>query len=209
MNSSRARGPARSISLLVAVCLIAFGGSASLVHVAKAGHMKDWKHDHSSKGVPPRPSGLAGLNKVFGQRCNNEANDARSWWPHGDYTDGGPTYVYYHSYLARNIGHNVRNHINAAHNDGALYPGIGGYNCRLIAGSTSWSVHSWGAAVDTNWQRNPRYQDFWNGKGADGVDHGRYIPDVWRGSSPGHRFFWGLNWDSAPDPMHFQYVTNY
>jgi hypothetical protein len=31
---------------------------------------------------------------------------------------------------------------------------------------------------------------------------------VWRGPSPGHRFYWGLNW-SNPDPMHFQYVTNY
>ena len=51
-------------------------------------------------------------------------------------------------YLARNIGFNIRNHINAAHLDEALYPGIGGYNCRLIDGSTSWSVHSWGAAVE-------------------------------------------------------------
>ena len=65
--------------------------------------------------------------------------------------------VEYHTYLARNIGFNIRNHINAAHRDGALYPGIGAYNCRLIDGSTSWSVHL-GAAVDTNWQRNPRYQ---------------------------------------------------
>ena len=98
---------------------------------------------------------------------------------------------------------------NAAHRDGALYPGIGGYNCRLIAGSTSWSVHSWGAAIDTNWQRNPRYQTHWNGRGIDGTNYGTYIPDVWRGGFPGHRFFWGLSWDSAPDPMHFQYVTNY
>jgi len=28
--------------------------------------------------------------------------------------------------------------------------GVWGYACRLIAGSTKWSVHSWGAAVDTN-----------------------------------------------------------
>ena len=56
---------------------------------------------------------------------------------------------------------------------------------------------------------HPRYQDYWNGRGFDGQNHGTYIPDVWRGGFPGHRFFWGLNWDSAPDPMHFQYVTNY
>ena len=42
------------------------------------------------------------------------------------------------------------------------------------------------------------------------VDHeGNYLPDVWRGVFPGHRFFWGLNFDTTPDPMHFQYVTNY
>ena len=76
-----------------------------------------------------------GLNNVFGARCSDKANNARSWWPNAD-TDpfGAGKYVFYHTYLARNIGFNIRNHINAAHRDGALYPGIGGYNCRLIDG---------------------------------------------------------------------------
>jgi D-alanyl-D-alanine carboxypeptidase-like protein len=204
-----ARAPASaravSVALIAALCITVFAGSSAL-----ASHLSDWTHDHSDAGVPPRPSGLAGLNNVFGARCSDKANNARSWWPNAD-TDpfGAGKYVYYHTYLARNIGFNIRNHINAAHLDGALYPGIGGYNCRLIDGSTSWSVHSWGAAVDTNWQRNPRYQTYWNGRGIDGENHGTYIPDVWRGGFPGHRFLWGLSWDSAPDPMHFQYVTNY
>ena len=197
--------PSRAI--LVALCssVALFAGSSAL-----ASHMSDWTHDHSGAGVPSRPSGLGELVDVFGPRCSDRANDARSWWPNAS-TDpfGAGKYVYYHTYLARNVGYNIRNHINAAHQEGALYPGIGGYNCRLIEGSTSWSVHSWGAAIDTNWQRNPRYQNYWNGRGIDGDDHGTYLPDVWRGPFPGHHFFWGMRWDSAPDPMHFQYVTNY
>ena len=42
------------------------------------------------------------------------------------------------------------------------------------------------------WERNPRYQTYWNGRGIDGTNYGTYIPDVWRGGFPGHRFFWGL-----------------
>jgi hypothetical protein len=205
MLGRRVRSWGVSVIVVASLGAGAFAGSGAI-----AGHMKDWTHDHSKKGIPPRPKGLSELNQVFGQRCSDRANNARSWWPHADWDPfGSGKYVEYHTYLARNIGFNIRNHINAAHRDGALYPGIGGYNCRLIEGSTSWSVHSWGAAVDTNWQRNPRYQDHWNGRGFDGENYGTYIPDVWRGGFPGHRFFWGLNWDNAPDPMHFQYVTNY
>ncbi len=205
MQGSSIRERAVVLAVVVVVGVSLYTGAAAM-----AGHMSDWSHDHSKDGIPPRPSGLHELNEIFGDRCSNRANNARSWWPHADWDPfGAGAYVEYHTYLARNIGFNIRNHINAAHRDGALYPGIGAYNCRLIDGSTSWSVHSWGAAVDTNWQRNPRYQDHWNGRGFDGENHGTYIPDVWRGGFPGHRFFWGLNWDSAPDPMHFQYVTNY
>jgi len=203
MFGSRVRIRAVPLVLVAALSVGCFATTSAV-----AGHMAGWQHDHSKKGIPPRPKGLAGLIDVFGQRCTNKANNARSWWPHADANDGSGKYVQYHTYLARTIGYNVRNHINAAHKDGALYPGIGSYNCRLIAGTSFWSVHSWGAAVDTNWQRNFRGQHFWNGRGADGKDHGTYIPDVWRGAFPGHRFFWGLNW-SNPDPMHFQYVTGY
>jgi hypothetical protein len=197
------RSRAAFLALTVVVGVSLFAGSAAL-----AGHMSGWTHDHSKQGVPPRPNGLSELIATLGEHCNSRSNNARSWWPHANTSDGSGAYVEYHTYLARNIGFNVRNHIDAAHRDNALYPGIGAYNCRLIDGSTSWSVHAWGAAVDTNWMRNFRGQDFWNGRGWDGVNYGTYIPDVWRGASPGHRFYWGLNW-SNPDPMHFQYVTSY
>jgi D-alanyl-D-alanine carboxypeptidase len=204
MSRPSLRSRAGSLVLAGSLAVAVFAGSAAV-----AGHMSGWQHDHSRDGIPPRPSGLWELNQIFGDRCINRSNNARTWFPHADPgPSGGGAYVEYHTYLARTIGFNVRNHINAAHRDGALYPGIGAYNCRLIDGTTSWSVHSWGAAVDTNWQRNFRGQDFWNGRGFDGENHGTYIPDVYRGGFPGHRFFWGLNW-SNPDPMHFQYVTNY
>jgi hypothetical protein len=205
MDGIRRLGGLRSIVTVVALATAMSVGYASAS--ALATHMSGWTHDHSIDAIPPRPSGLAELNRLFGDRCIDRSNDGRSYWPHQSEDGGG--YVYYNTYIARNVGYNIRNHIDAAHRDGALYPGIGGYNCRLISGSTSWSVHSWGAAIDTNWLRNPRGQDHWNGRGSDGIDHDTYIPDVWRGGFPGHRFFWGLNFDTTPDPMHFQYVTDY
>lgn len=80
--------------------------------------------------------------------------------------------------------------------------GVWGYACRLIAGSTKWSVHSWGAAVDTNTLRNPYGQNHWNGRGSSGEPYGRFLPDTWMGRG----FYWGLNFN---DPMHFQYVSGY
>ena len=131
--------------------IVLFLGTVFATSSAIAGHMSDWNHDHSDNAIPPRPSGLSEMNQMFGQRCIDRSDNARSWWPHADWDPfGGGKYVEYNTYIARNVGFNVRNHINAAHRDGALYPGIGGYNCRLIDGSSSWSVHSWGAAIDTN-----------------------------------------------------------
>jgi hypothetical protein len=167
-----------------------------------------WTHDHSSAGVPPRPSGYSGLVATFGQPCSSAANDSRSYWPSQSArnVDG---YVYYHPHIARDVGYNIRNHVFFDRRDGAVDYLVGGYNCRPIRGETSWSTHAFGAAIDTNSARNPLGQDHWVGIGADGVAYGTYLPDVWRGAYPGHRFFWGLNWDSRPDPMHFQYVTDY
>jgi D-alanyl-D-alanine carboxypeptidase-like protein len=202
MRSRPRAGRLAAVGTLVVVMILGHVTASAL-----ASHMSGWTHDHSGGGIPYRPSGLADLNRTFGDRCIDRSNDARSYWPHR--SDDGGGYVFYNPYIARNVGENIRIHIDAVHRNGALYPGIGGYNCRLISGSTQWSVHSWGAAIDTNWQRNPRGQRFWNGRGSDGTDHGTYIPDVWRGGFPGHRFYWGLNFDTTPDPMHFQYVTNY
>ena len=136
MDGIRRLGGLRSIVTVVALASAMSVGYASAS--ALATHMSGWTHDHSNSAIPPRPSGLAELNRLLGERCIDRSNDGRSYWPHQ--SDGGGGYVYYNTYIARNVGYNIRNHIDAAHRDGALYPGIGGYNCRLIAGSTSWST---------------------------------------------------------------------
>jgi D-alanyl-D-alanine carboxypeptidase-like protein len=191
--------------MVVAAAVLA---GALVAGPAVAGHWRDFVHDHSSSGVPYRPEGLSGLIDRFGEHCSDRANDTRTWFPSAvDRNVGG--YVYYHTYLARNVGWNLRGHVSSTHQNGALDYGIYGYACRLKRGGTSWSVHSWGAAIDTNTARNPFGQTYWNGRGADGDDHGDYLPDIYKGGAPGHRFYWGLNFSGTKDPMHFQYVTGY
>ncbi len=188
-----------------AVAAIAAG--VALQSGALASHMSDWRHDHSSQGIPYRPKGLQELRQRFGAACGDKANDARTWFPSA-VSRGEGGYIYYHPYLGRNIGHNIRGHIAKAHRNGAVDYGVYGYACRQKTGGTGYSTHAWGAAVDTNTARNPYGQPYWNGIGADGKDHGTYIPNVWRGPDPGHRFKWGIHF-STPDPHHFQYVTGY
>jgi hypothetical protein len=167
-----------------------------------------WVHDHTSRGIPYRPYGYSDLVRVFGQPCSNAANDARSYWPSAS-ARGVSGYVYYNPYIARDVSYNIRTHISVDNRDRAVDYGVYGYNCRYISGSTSWSTHAFGAAIDTNSARNPVGQTTWNGIGANGKDYGKYIPDVWKGAYPGHNFHWGIHFSTTPDPMHFQYVTGY
>jgi hypothetical protein len=193
----RRRRVARSISFVVCLAIV-LAPAAAL-----AGHLVGWVHNHGL--IPARPNSYSGLVQRFGQPCSNAADDARSYWPHQS-ARGVGGYITYNAYIGQNISYNVRNHISAVHRDGATDYGVYGYVCRQIAGSTSWSTHAFGAAVDTNSYRNPQFQTYWNGIGADGRDHGTYIPSVWQN----HRFYWGLNFSSGrKDPMHFQFVTNY
>ena len=154
---------------------------------------------NSSSSLPPRPYGLAGLKKVFGRRCNGKANDARAYFPSAG-GRGKYGYVYYHSRMAKVVGHTILNRIKrkAKAND----YGVWGYACRMKTGGSSWSVHSWGAAIDTNTLRNPFGQRRWNGRGSNGKPYRRFLPKIWMGRG----FYWGLNFN---DPMHFQYVSGY
>ncbi|MEA2557534.1 MAG: D-alanyl-D-alanine carboxypeptidase [Actinomycetota bacterium] len=166
-----------------------------------------WVDDQSGTAIPHRPSGLQDLIDTFGGKCSNTANAARSYWP-SQSARGSGGYVYVDPYIARNVEYNIRGEIDAEHKNNAVDYGVYGYACREISGSTSWSTHAWGAAVDTNSARNPMGQGSWDGRGSNGADFGTYLPDIWKGADPGHFFYWGLNF-SRPDPMHFQYVTNY
>jgi hypothetical protein len=199
---------ARSLGRRWPVVAVALAALILAPAVAQAVVIDPWVHDHSAAGIPPRPSGYTEMVQTFGQPCSNKANDSRSYWP-SQSARNVAGYIYYNPYIARDVAYNIRNHVAHDKRDKAVDYLVGAYNCRYISGTTEWSVHAFGAAIDTNSARNPMYQSFWNGKGADGKDYGRYLPDVWRGAYPGHHFFWGLNWDTKPDPMHFQYVTDY
>ncbi|MGZ4130434.1 MAG: M15 family metallopeptidase [Actinomycetota bacterium] len=167
-----------------------------------------WVHDHSPAGIPKRPHGYTALVNTFGQPCSDAANDARSYWP-SQAARGVPGYITYHPYIDRDVSYNIRNHIDADGMDNAVDYGVYGYDCRYVSGSTSWSVHAFGGAIDTNSARNPQGQTKWDGHGADGVAYHSYLPGIWKGPFPGHNFYWGKNFSTNPDPMHFQYVTGY
>lgn len=151
--------------------------------------------------IGSRPYGLAGLKTLFGKRCNRKANDARTYMPSA-WGRGDAGYVYYHSLLAPKVANDVLAPLLDDGNDLAFDYGIWGYACRLKTGGTSWSVHSWGAAIDTNTLRNPFGQTWWNGKGSTGQRFGRAIPNAYMAQD----FYWGINFS---DPMHFQYVSGY
>ncbi|CAN5548563.1 hypothetical protein BH20ACT23_BH20ACT23_22540 [soil metagenome] len=155
--------------------------------------------DTSTAPLPARPYGLSGLRQVFGEHCSAEANDGRAYFPSAG-GRGNYGYVYFHARLSNVVGNKVLPKINtkAKAND----YGVWGYACRMKTGGTSWSVHSWGAAIDTNTLRNPFGQSHWNGRGSNGKPFGRFLPNVWMDRG----FYWGLNFN---DPMHFQYVNGY
>jgi D-alanyl-D-alanine carboxypeptidase len=71
----------------------------------------------------------------------------------------------------------------------------GGYNCRSIRNKNKPSNHSWGLAVDLNWNDNPFQKPF-----TSDIPIG-VIPMWWNCG-----FYWGGWYSTKPDPMHFEYV---
>lgn len=86
-----------------------------------------------------------------------------------------------------------------------------GFNCRKVAGSNSWSQHSYGTAVDINPAQNPyvRGSTVEPAAGAAFVDRGRLRPGMLHWASAANRAFansgwgWGGNWRSSKDYQHF------
>ncbi len=80
------------------------------------------------------------------------------------------------------------------------------YNWRSMASGRNRSHHSYGCVVDLNWNSNPMI----------GVTEGKYQPGVdpysvtkqvvaiWKK----HGFFWGGDWKSSKDYMHFTYTNH-
>lgn len=193
---AEARPPSRRLRGAAILGATAVGGISGLSHPAAG----------STAPSPGRPNGLSAIVSTFGAHCNAAANDAATTWPHGNDQPTGD--VLTHQLLAEEHGYAryllQENNNNLHEVDRAVW----GYNCRVIAGSSNYSVHSWGIAVDTNSVKNPRGQSSWDGTGDNGTDYKNQLPDLWqRPDLVNH--YWGLNFSSIPDPMHFQYATGY
>ena len=73
----------------------------------------------------------------------------------------------------------------------------GAYNCRAIGGTKSPSNHSWGLAVDVNWQENPYTTDLRDRTIPD------WMPPLWNR----YGFAWGGHYaGSKKDFMHWEFM---
>ncbi|MER2535209.1 MAG: M15 family metallopeptidase [Rhizobiaceae bacterium] len=82
-----------------------------------------------------------------------------------------------------------------------LVPSAGTYNCRPVAGTSRWSMHAYGAAIDLNTAHSAYWK--WNKAGADGTWSNR-IPEEIVAIFEKHGFIWGGRWYHY-DTMHFEY----
>lgn len=73
----------------------------------------------------------------------------------------------------------------------------GAFCCRPIGGTNTASNHSWGLAIDLNWNENPFTRD---------VNAHRTITsqvvDIWKR----HGFTWGGDWSGKKDFMHMEFI---
>lgn len=201
----RRRRSALAVLAVASVCVVLSAAPAASYHFST---YEGWRDRHVN--YPPLPSGYSGIVSVFGEPCNSQVNKNRTNWVASD--DGVSYAVYYHRKLggwgpfyggtncstcSSNLNNDVRGHIRNDHLHGHVKRGIWGYNCRRISGSTKWSTHAWGIAVDIN----SAYEHV-------GSDHRHChsIPSSLAKRWTDHRWVHGV---SFGDCMHFQYATNY
>ncbi|MEX2395296.1 MAG: M15 family metallopeptidase [Actinomycetota bacterium] len=190
------------IALACVVCILA-------APHAEANHFYTdygWRDKHYR--WPAQPSGYSQIVQVFGKPCNSYANDNKTNWTAQDDQKVYP--VNYHYKLggygkfyggtgsknrSSNLNNDVRGHIRNEHLGGYVTHGIYGYVCRKISGSSKWSTHAWGIAVDINTAANP-FPTYRCKSMPDGLIR------VWTA----HRWVHGK---SFGDCMHFQYASDY
>lgn len=188
------RSDRRLLSLVVLVVALALPLLVA-AHWQKAG----WRDQHYN--YPSRPSGYTQIVNRFGQPCSANASAVRTTWRAAD---NGVNYAFrFHKKLggyptgggtSTNLDNDVWGHINNNHLTKYVEHGIYGYVCRYIRGTTKWSTHAFGIAVDVS--SAEEYQ----GKCTSTVN--KYHKSIWEQ----HRWYWGL---AFCDPMHFQYATGY
>lgn len=80
----------------------------------------------------------------------------------------------------------------------------GGYNCRAVAGTRTWSQHAYGYAVDVNPMQNPMFRGTWTFYAdRDQYKIGMMHPEGAVRAFTANGFFWGGMWRSLKDYMHF------
>ena len=187
----------------VAFAVVAVALSVPLLaawHYARLG----WRDKHIN--YPARPSGYTQIVNRFGQPCSANASAIPMSWTAAD---TGTTYTFrFHRKLggsptemisdkggsSTNLDNDVYGHIQNEHLQPYVEHGIWGYFCRYINGTTKWSTHAFGIAIDVS------SAEEYMGKCSSTVN--RYHRRIWEN----HGWYWGL---AFCDPMHFQYATGY
>ena len=186
---------ALSLSVLLAVpALVAW-------HWASQG----WRDRHVN--YPRRPSGYRQIVGTFGRPCSRATHAISMRWRAAN---NGVLYRFrFHKKLggkatamvppkgglSTNLDNDVKGHVINRHLSRFVKSGIWGYVCRYIRGTTKWSTHAWGIAVDVSasFEHYPgHYHSHVNWR------HAR----IWKR----HRWYWGK---AFGDAMHFQYADSY
>lgn len=162
-----------------------------------------WRDHHEN--YPRRPSGYAEIVRVFGDPCNSAAHWNYMMWVSGDgHTEDfrfhrklggmGTEMVADEGGRSTNLDNDVYGHIQNAHLIPYTLHGIYGYVCRYISGTTTWSTHAWGIAIDVSsaYEHVGHYHSHVN----------YHHAPIWKD----HRWYWGK---AFGDAMHFQYADKY
>lgn len=169
-------------------------------HWTKAG----WRDKHYN--YPSTPQNYDQIVNRFGQPCNSNASAISMSWTAAD---NGVTYTpRFHKKLggyptemvsdkggkSTNLDNDVYGHIQDSHLYGYTKSGIWGYLCRYIDGTTSWSTHAFGIAIDISASYEPQ--------GSCSSTTNYHFSQIFQS----HGWRWGLEFC---DPMHFQYAFGY
>lgn len=169
-----------------------------------------WKHGAWNDyhiNYPRTPHGYQQIVKTFGKPCSRAASHNRMAWKAAD--NGVVYHPHFHRKLggvgteevrarggrSTNLDNDIYGHIRTRGLGRFVKSGIWGYSCRFIAGTTTWSTHAWGIAIDVSASFEPCCDNH----------HSRvnfHTASIWKH----HGWEWGKVFG---DPMHFQYATGY
>lgn len=188
----------RKALLCMAAMLLGFGTVAALAAptgpLSKIPQEDQWQDLHY--GYPVRPYGLSAIKKTFGAPCSRDANTLTYIFFAGDNGKAYP--VNFHRLLggvdSSNLDNDIPFHIEKKNLESKVLSGIWGFNCRVKRGSSDYSAHAWGIAVDIN--------SAYESPGQTCRTISAALGQIWTD----HNWYWGAVWK---DCMHFQYATGY